>query len=200
MVASEAANNATIGGALIPLIALGIPGSVIDAILLGALVIHGLQPGPLLFTNNPFEVNTIIAAFLVANFFMFFFMVASVGWLAKLIYAPRAILLPIILACCVIGSYAIYNRPFDVGVMFLFGVFGFILEKRRIPLSPLVVGFILAPIAEEHLCAGLMISGGSYLPLVQRPLSLLFLSLAFVLLLWPQWRRFRANQQRKASR
>ena len=136
-----------------------------DAILLGALVIHGLQPGPLLFANNPFEVNIIIATVLVANVFMLAFMLVSVGWLSRLMYVPRALLLPVILACCVIGTYALSNRAFDVGVMLAFGALGFAMERLKIPLAPFVIGFVLAPIAEKNLCAGLMLSGGSYAPL-----------------------------------
>ncbi|MEE2705571.1 MAG: tripartite tricarboxylate transporter permease [Planctomycetota bacterium] len=191
IIASESANNATVGGALIPLVSLGVPGSLIDAILLGALVIHGLQPGPLLFANNPLEVNTIIATVLVANVFMFAFMFASVGWLSRLMYVPRALLLPAILACCVIGTYALSNRGFDVGVMLAFGAIGFVMDRLKIPLAPFVIGFVLAPIAEKNLCAGLMLSGGSYAPLVTRPISLVFVLVSFALLIWPIWKRRR---------
>lgn len=191
IVASEAANNATVGGALIPLIALGVPGSVIDAILLGALVIHGLQPGPLLFENNPEVVYTIMAAVLLANCFMLAFMFAAVALLAKIMYVPRAFLVPVILVFCVVGSYALSNRMFDVWVMLAFGLIGFGMEKTRIPLAPFVIGFVLAPVAEENLSAGLMISGGSYWPIVSRPLSLVFFLTSLVLLAWPFLRRKR---------
>ncbi|MDB4372140.1 tripartite tricarboxylate transporter permease [Mariniblastus sp.] len=182
IVASESANNATVGGALIPLIAMGIPGSVIDAILLGALVIHGLQPGPLLFEQNPEAVYVVMGTMFLANIFMLVFMLVSLGWLSKLASIPRAYLLPVILTCCVIGSFALGNRMFDVWVMLGFGVFGFALEKMKLPLAPFVIGFVLAPIAEEHLCAGLMQSGGSYWPLITRPISLIFCIVAVLLL------------------
>ncbi|MEM0926698.1 MAG: tripartite tricarboxylate transporter permease, partial [Planctomycetota bacterium] len=181
IVASEAANNATVGGALIPLIALGIPGSVVDAILLGALTIHNVQPGPLLFKNNPLEVNTMIATVLVANLVMAALMLALAGQFAKLMRLPRSVLLPSILACCVIGSFALGNRGFDVAVMLLFGLVGFVLQRCHVPLAPFVIGFVLAPIAENKLCEGLMLSGGSYLPLVTRPVSIVFLLVAFVI-------------------
>ena len=182
IIASESANNATVGGALIPLIAMGIPGSVIDAILLGALVIHGLQPGPLLFEQNPEAVHVVMGTMFLANIFMLVFMLASLSWLSRLASIPRAYLLPAILTCCVIGSFALGNRMFDVWVMLGFGVFGFILEKMKIPLAPFVIGFVLAPIAEEHLCAGLMQTGGSYWPLITRPISLTFCLVAVFLL------------------
>ena len=171
IIASEAANNATVGGALIPLIAMGIPGSVIDAILLGALIIHGLQPGPLLFEQNPEVVYTIMGTMFVANLFMFFFMMLTVHWLARLASVPRAILIPIILTFCVIGSYALANRFFDVWVMLAFGLVGFALERLKIPLAPFVIGFVLAPIGEEHLSEALMQTGGDWSPLFMRPIA-----------------------------
>jgi putative tricarboxylic transport membrane protein len=145
VVASEAANNATVGGALIPLIALGIPGSVIDAILLGAMVIHGLQPGPLLFEQNPQAVGVIISTVLVANIFMAIFMTFSVRWLARLTDVPKAYLIPVILVFCVVGSYGLSNRMFDVWVMVFFGAVGLAMERWKIPLAPFVIGFVLAP-------------------------------------------------------
>lgn len=184
IIASEAANNATVGGALVPLIAMGIPGSVIDAILLGALVIHGLQPGPLLYEYNPEVVYTIMGSVLLANLFMFLFMLLSIGWLARLTSIPRGYLIPPILVFSVIGSFALSNRMFDVWVMLGFGVLGVGLQAWRIPLAPFVIGFVLAPIAEENLVAGLMQSGGNYTPLVTRPLSLIFLVISAALLAW----------------
>lgn len=193
IVASESANNATIGGALIPLVAMGIPGSVIDAILLGALVIHGLQPGPLLFDQNPEAVYVIMGTMFLANIFMLVFMLLSLGWLSKLASIPRACLLPVILTFCVVGSFALGNRMFDVWVMLGFGVMGFGLEKLKIPLAPFVIGFVLAPIAEEHLSAGLMQTGGSYWPLITRPISLTFTIVALLLLCWSITKHFQSR-------
>ncbi len=191
IVASEAANNATIGGALIPLIALGVPGSVIDVILLGALEIHDVQPGPLLFRDNPQLVYIIMAAVLLANLFMALFMTSTAGLLVRLIQVPRALLLPVILVFCVLGSYASGNRMFDVWVMLAFGGIGFLLDHWKIPLAPFVIGFVLAPIAEYNLGTGLQLSGGSWLPLFTRPLSLIFLLISAALLIWPLARRWR---------
>jgi putative tricarboxylic transport membrane protein len=189
VVASEAANNATVGGALIPLVSMGIPGSVIDAILLSAMVIQGLQPGLQLFQENPGIVYTIIFTTLFSNVFMFVFMLATVRGLSRLMYIPRAYLLPVILVFCVIGSYTFANRWFDVWVMLGFGVVGFLLDRLKIPLAPFVIGFVLAGIAEENLGAGLMLSGGSYWPLVdpRRP-AVYFLLLSVIMLFWPLYR------------
>ncbi len=180
VIASEAANNATVGGALIPLVALGIPGSVIDAILLGGLVVHGLQPGPLLFERNPEAVYTIMSTLFLANCLMFGMLAAGVAIVARLMYVPRAFLAPVVLTFCVVGSYALSNRVFDVWVMLVFAGVGLAMRAARVPLAPFVIGFVLAPVAEENLNAGLQISGGSYAPLVTRPLSLCFLLVALL--------------------
>ncbi|MFP6619296.1 MAG: tripartite tricarboxylate transporter permease [Pirellulaceae bacterium] len=191
IVASEAANNATIGGALIPLVAMGIPGSVIDAILLGALVLHGLQPGAVLFNNNPTIVYTIIFTMLFANVVMFVFMIGSVRWIARLARTPRHVLLPVIMVFCVVGSYALNNRLFDVWIMLAFGLAGFLLERCKVPLAPFVIGFVLAPIAEKKLGAGLQASNGSWWPLVTEPFALVCCLVALVLFVYPLWRSAR---------
>ncbi|MEM6915807.1 MAG: tripartite tricarboxylate transporter permease, partial [Verrucomicrobiota bacterium] len=135
LIASESANNATVGGALIPLISLGIPGSVIDAILIGAFVIHGLQPGPLLFQNHPETVESLLAAYLVSNLIMAVVMLGCIRWIARLGSLSKVRLAPVILLCCVAGSYCTGNRLFDVWVMVAFGVVGLLLSRFRIPLA-----------------------------------------------------------------
>lgn len=184
IVASESANNATVGGALVPLVALGIPGSVIDAILLGAFVIHGLQPGPMLFENDPKIVGTIISSYLWANIAMLVLMILSARWISKLARIKHHTLIPIVAAFCVLGSFALANRYFDVWVMIAFGLTGFLLERWRIPLAPFVIGFVLAPLGEESMATGLMSSGGSWFPLFTRPGTISFLVIAALLLFW----------------
>lgn len=189
IVASESGNNATIGGALIPMLALGIPGSVIDAILLGALLVHGLQPGPLLFQENPTMVYTVMGTVGIANLFMFVFMIVSVKYLARLAMVPKELLIPGILVFCVVGSYALASSMFDVWTMLAFGLLGFVFERMKIPLAPFVIGFVLAPVAERNLLTGLMASDGSFLPLIQRPVALVFVMLAAILLAVPLCRK-----------
>ncbi len=183
IVASESANNATVGGALIPLIALGIPGSVIGAVLLGALIFHGLIPGPLLFRNNPEAVHAIIGTVLMANVMMYLIMLCGARWIARLSSVPKKILLPIVAGSCLWGAYALNGLWFDVVVMLAFGLLGWKMEQAKLPLAAFVIGFVLAPVAEENLCAGLMASGGSYAPLLTRPISLCLLLVVAVLLL-----------------
>lgn len=191
IVASEAANNATVGGALIPLLTMGIPGSVIDAILLGAMVIHGLQPGPLLMVRNPEAVWSLSGAMLLANIMMVTLMAASVGWLSKLAKIPRHFLAPAILVFCVIGSYGLANRMFDVWVMLAFGVIGLGMRKIKMPLAPFIMGFVLWPVAEENLSTALMAHRGSLWPLLTRPIACSLMSLAFLMILFPLWRKWK---------
>ncbi|MEQ8339768.1 MAG: tripartite tricarboxylate transporter permease [Marinovum algicola] len=185
IVAAESSNNASVNGALIPLITLGIPGSVIDAILIGALVIHNLQPGPLLFTNSPEIAYGVIAAALVANFLMAALMFAGVRPIARIATISRAYLFPTIIVCCVIGVYSLSNSMSSVWVMMVFGVLGFLFRRGGFPVGPFVLGYILAPLAEKELRSGLMLYDGSLMPLVTRPISLFFILLTLVLALWP---------------
>ncbi len=185
IVAAESANNASVNGALIPLITLGIPGSVIDAILIGALVIHDLQPGPLLFQNSPDIAYGVIAAALVANFVMVAVMFLGVRPIAKIATVPNAYLYPSIIVCCVIGTYSLGNNLTDVWVMFAFGVIGFLFRKGGYPVGPFVLGYILAPLAERELRSGLMLYDESIVPLFTRPISLFFIVLTVILAAWP---------------
>ncbi len=194
IIASEAANNATINGALIPLITLGIPGSIVTAILLGALVLHDLNPGPLLFTSDPEIVYGIMASSFVANIFMFFIMIGGSLIMVRLVDIPRAILQPLLIVFCVIGTFALNNRFFDVWVMFGFGIVGFFLEKAKIPLGPFIIGFILSSIAELNLRSSLMYANGSLMPFITRPISLVFLIIAVSTLGWTLYQDYHGKK------
>jgi putative tricarboxylic transport membrane protein len=185
VVASEAANNATVGGALIPLIAMGIPGSVIDVFLMGAMQIHGIQPGPLLFTNNPGLVYIIIGACLTSTIAMFGLMVVLTPMLRRLLDVPKHYVFTTVLVFCVVGVFASNSRLFEVWVMLGFGVLGFGMERAGLPLGPFVLGFILAPLAEAKLRSGLMMTAGDITPLFTNPLSLGLLLVSVLLLVWP---------------
>lgn len=199
IVSAETANNASIGGAMIPLITMGIPGSVVDAILLGALIIHNMQPGPLLFQTNPEVAYGFISSYLVANFIMFVLMIGAIAYIAKVMYIPKAYLLSAVLVFCVIGSYALGNRFFDVWVMLVFGLIGFGLEYCKVPLGPFVIGFVLSPIAEEQLRSALMLSEGDFLDLFSRPMATLFVVVSVLSLLWPVYQGRAARRQREAA-
>ena len=191
IVAAETANNANTGGALIPMITLGIPGSPAASILLAALLLHNVQPGPTLFTNHPDVVNALMASHLAAHVVMYAMMVAGCLLIARLMYVHRAYVLPLIVVLCAIGAYAEKGQMFDVWTALGFGVIGFALELCAVPLGPFVIGLILAPLAELQLRAGLMASDGSLRPLVERPLPACFLAVSVLFFLWPLWRDWR---------
>jgi len=199
VVAGETANNASIGGALIPLITMGIPGSVTEAILIGALTIHNLQPGPLLFQNAPEVAYGIIAAYLVANIIMLVMMWGAVRWIAKVVQIPRSVLLSVILVFCVVGSYAVNSSFADVWVMIAFGVIGLGLEAVKVPLGPFVIGFVLSPIAEEQLRASLMMSDGNVAEILGRPYALMFLALSILTVAWPYIATRMSNRIKKEA-
>jgi putative tricarboxylic transport membrane protein len=200
IVAAESANNATTGGTLIPLMTLGISGGLTDSILLGALIIHNFQPGPLLFRNHPQIVNTIFASHLVAHLVMFAMMTFGIVVFARLMRIPRAFILPLVVVFSVLGAFALNNRAFDIWVMLAFGMLGILMEFAKVPLAPFVVGLVLAPVAESELRSGLMASGGSFMPLIERPIALTVLLISAALFVWPfyrEWRkRFALNEVR----
>jgi len=180
VVASEAANNAVTGGALVPLLTLGIPGSSVTAVLLGGLLVHGLRPGVTFMSENGDLSFTIIFSLFVANFVMLLvgYAFAKIG--VHITRVKNNIIAPIIIVLSVTGSYAIGNSLFDVKLMFIFGIIGYIMHQYKFPLAPVVLGLILGPIAESGLRQSLLISGGSWIIFVTRPLSALLLGVALL--------------------
>jgi putative tricarboxylic transport membrane protein len=196
IVAAESANNATTGGTLIPLLALGIPGGLADAILLAALLIHNLRPGPLLYSTSPEIVNAIMATHLAAHALMFALMTVGCVLFARLMLVPRALLFPLVIVFCVVGAFAPDGQWSDVWIMLVFAGVGLAMEWAGFPLAPFVVGFVLSPLAEAKLRSGLMISAGSLWPLVERPIPLTLLAVAAAMLVWPFAReRWRARRR-----
>ncbi|WP_299625194.1 tripartite tricarboxylate transporter permease [Pelagibius sp.] len=185
IVASESANNASVGGALIPLITLGIPGSVVDVLLIGALMMHDIAPGPMLFITNAPVAWTLVTTLLVSSVLMLLTMIYATGPISRLIGLPKQGILPVILVFCVVGVYATTNRMFDVWVMIAFGFAALLFERARFPMAPLVIGFVLAPIAEKSLRSGLMASDGDVVAFLTTPLSLVLLFASFALFVWP---------------
>jgi putative tricarboxylic transport membrane protein len=179
IVASETANNASIGGALVPLLSMGIPGDTVTAMLLGGLMIHGLSPGPLLFTTSANIVYGIFAALVVANIAMLVMEFFGMRFFVRLLRVPKHIMLPIIIALCVVGAYGLNNRVFDAWSLLFFGVIGYGLEKLGFPLAPVILGFILGPIAETNLRRGLMLFQGNFIPFLTKPIAGTFLAVAF---------------------
>jgi len=183
--APEAANNGVAGGAMIPMLTLGIPGDPITAILLGALMIQGLTPGPLLFENNGQFVYSIFWAFLVANVLTLILTFATIKLWVRIHQVPSRILLPIITILCILGSFSLRNTFFDTGVMLFFGVIGYLMNKFRFPVVPLLLAIILGPALEEHLRMSLIISQGDYSIFFTHPISLTFLLVSFFSFILP---------------
>lgn len=191
LVSTECANNASIGGSLIPLISLGIPGSTVDAILIGALLIHNVQLGPLLIVNNPEIVFSIVMTYGIANFVMFAMMIGFIPYLARLVEIPRALILSAVSVFCVIGTYAANNRILDVWVLLFFGVLGAVLMRLKLPLGPFVIGFVLAPIAEAEMRAGIMLSNGEIPSPADYPIAAAMLAVAVLVAVLPVIMRLR---------
>jgi len=196
VIASEAANNGTGGGVLIPAMALGVPGDPVSAVMLGALIIHGIQPGPLLIVEFPNLVYGIFVAFFIAHFFMLFVQLYGIRLFVRLISVPLYILVPSILVFCAVGSFSIENRFFDIWVLFIFGVLGYFMVKFRFPLAPLILGVILGPIAETNLRRALM-TNSDYTLFFTRPISVAFLILGVISLLYPFYQRYRRKKKVK---
>ncbi|MGV8843458.1 MAG: tripartite tricarboxylate transporter permease [Pseudomonas sp.] len=184
VVASETANNAGIGGAMIPLLTLGIPGDTTTAILLGGFMIHGIQPGPLLFISQGPLVYTIFAALILASVLMLVLEFFGLRIFIKLLSVPKHILLPIILVLCVVGAFGLSSRIFDAWAMLLFGLLGYGFVKGGLPIAPFIIGFILGPMAETNLRRGLMLSDGNFSGFLSNPISAVFLGLALASVCW----------------
>ena len=181
----EAANNACVGGALVPLMTLGIPGDTMTAVLMGALLIHGLRPGPMLFTDRPDFVAGVYVALFLALLLTAFFGFFLVRYFVRLMRPPSHILLVSIALLCVVGAFAIRNNVTDIYVMIAFGVIGYVMSKLEIPVAPLAFGLILGPILEENLRRSLIISDGSWMVFLERPIALTMLLLSAGAIIYP---------------
>lgn len=191
LVASESSNNASTGGALVPLMTLGIPGDNTSAILLAGFMIHGITPGPMLFETQGVLVYGIFTALVIANLVMLGGLFAFMRGFVRILSVPKHILLPVIMMLCVVGAYGINNRLFDVGCMLAFGVLGWLMKKANMPTTPLLLGFILGPIIEVNLRRGLMSSRGDFMPFITEPISGAILLATLVVVLVTIWRTLR---------
>lgn len=185
VIASETANNAVTGGALVPLMTLAIPGDMVAAMLLGGMTIHGLQPGPLLFTKSGNLVGAIFIALILANIFMFVFQSGLMRFFAKIIIIPKHILLPIITVFCTVGCYATSHRISDLWIYLICGIIGYILVKHEFPMGPIVLGFILGPIIEQYWRLAVITSPDHLELFITRPISLVLILAAILSIALP---------------
>jgi putative tricarboxylic transport membrane protein len=186
VIATEAANSATTGGSLLPMLSLGIPGDPIVAVMMGGLLIHGVTPGPAFMLTNAPMLNGILGIFLIGAFLLL-----PIGWLllpvfVNILRVPKSFLTTLIIALCIFGTYATNRELFDIWLLWIFGFLGYAMRKSGIPLSPLVIGFVLGPIVEESLRRLATISGNDFWGfLIGRPVALTCFVLIAVMLLSP---------------
>jgi putative tricarboxylic transport membrane protein len=160
--APEASNNACTGGAMTPLLALGIPGDAVTAILIGAFIIHGIVPGPMMYTANPEMVSAIFIGMFLANIFILLIGMPGAKYISRLLKIPSQILNALIIALCIIGTFAVKNSLFDIGVMLAFGVIGYLMSKGKVPKAPIVLALVLGPLMEENIRRWANLAEGNY--------------------------------------
>ena len=195
IVASETSNNASIGGAMIPLLALGIPGDGPTAMLLGAFTIHGLVAGPLLFKTSADLVNLIFAAMFVSSVIMILVEFYGIRIFSRIIDVPKEILYPVVLTICVVASFAENKTLFDVKLLLFFGIIGFLMSKFRLPRACFVMGLVLGTNIETNLRRALQLSRGSFAPFFTRPISCILLIITFVIIVRTAWIQLRPEKK-----
>ncbi|MEO6564481.1 MAG: tripartite tricarboxylate transporter permease [Casimicrobiaceae bacterium] len=191
LMAAETGDNACVPGAVIPVLTLGIPGSAPAAVLMAAMLIHGVRPGPMIMIEAPTFVYDVVAMMLFATLGILLYGLTLTQLLIKVLMVPKPVILPIIFVLCVVGSFAISSRLFDVWVMLGFGVLGFVLRRLDYPVAPLVLGMVLGDLMEKSLRRGLVLSDGGLGPFFSRPISMVLWLTILLVVLWkiPQLRR-----------
>lgn len=174
LMAAETGNNAAIPGAIIPVLALAVPGSAPAAVLLGAMLIHGIRPGPLLMIENPNFVYQVVSMVLLATCAMFILGLLLIRVFVKILIIPRQKLMPVVFALCVIGSYALTAKMFDILVMAVFGIIGYAMKEMEYPVAPFVLGIILGDLLDNNLRRSLILTDGNIIPFFTRPISFVF--------------------------
>lgn len=196
IIESGAANNSALGGAWIPALVFGIPGDSITAIAIGVLYLKNMNPGPTLFVDNPQNIYAVFIVFVLAQALML-----PLGWLAikaakQILRIPAAVLMPLILLFCIVGSFAINNTAFGIAVMLAAGVAAFFMERFGFPVAPTILGVVLGTMLEEHFFSSLVKADGNLLVFFQRPIAGTLGMLAVLIWLWPLLRRLRLRLRR----
>ncbi len=199
VVATESANNATVGGTLVPSLALGIPGDASSAMLLGALLILGFIPGPVLFEQQPEMVGGIFLVYMAANIFLLIAGILLTPIFVFVLRIPKFYLIPIVLLLCSIGTFALQASVFDLMVMFSFGLIGIMFRTANFPLSPIVIGIILGPILENNLRRALLISREGYWIFLDRPVAAVLVCLNVMLIVGAIWYAYRKWKNRSLA-
>ena len=197
LVAAESANNAVTGSAMVPTLALGIPGDPVTAVMLGTFIVHGLTPGPRLFTENLDLVYAVFLILVAVNILMFFVGALGAQVFTRALRVPEPLLMTMVTVIAIVGAYGVRGNPLDLAIAFLAGVGGFILRKAGFPLAPLVIGMVLSQMIENSLRQGLLLTRGSFLAFFERPIALTLFILTAAMLIWPMIRYLRNRKRLK---
>ena len=194
IIASEASNNANVAGSLVTIMAFGIPGDAVTAVMLGALTIHGIQSGPLFISQNAPLAYGMFAAYILAHPLVLILLAVGVRWVLRIVIVPKSILFPVVLVLCVVGAYALGNSMATVYVLFFFGIFGYLMVKFGYPLAPFILGVILGDQIEINLVRSLMTDSNLWL-FVTRPISALLLGMAVASIVLSIWQHRRMQKK-----
>ena len=198
IIASEASNNANVAGSLVTIMAFGIPGDAVTAVMLGALTIHGIQPGPLFISQNPGLAYGMFAAYILAHPLVLILLALGVRWVLRIVIVPKSILFPVVLVLCVVGAYALGNSMATVYVLVASGVGGYLMVKFGYPLAPFILGVILGDQIEINLIRSIMTDPDPWL-FVTRPISGLLLGAALLSIIAALWQHQRMQRRAAAT-
>ena len=194
LMAAETGDNACVPGAVIPVLTLAIPGSAPAAVLMAAMIIHGVKPGPLIMVENPQFVYDVVAMMFFATVGILIYGLVLTKLLVQVLRVPQHLIVPIIFVLCTVGAFAISGRLFDVQVMLVFGIVGFVLRHWGYPMAPLVLGIVLGDLLEKNLRRALLLSDGDLTPFFTRPISAVFAALIIGTVGWKLWSLRRARK------
>jgi putative tricarboxylic transport membrane protein len=199
LMAAETGDNACVPGAVIPVLTLAIPGSAPAAVLMAAMIIHGIKPGPMIMIENPRFVYDVVAMMLFATIGILIYGLVLTKALVQVLRVPQHVLVPIIFVLCAVGSFAIAGRMFDVYVMLVFGILGYFLRHFGYPMAPLVLGIVLGDLLEKNLRRALILSDGDLTPFFTRPISAVVAAMIFGTIVWKLWSLHKSRQATAAS-
>jgi len=188
--AAESSNNAVVGGTLIPTLTMGIPGNFTMAIMMGVLILHGITPGPQLFNTQPVLIGSIYISIVIAAIFVLFSMIFLIRYFSRISLIPQSLLIPTVLLLTAVGSFALNNRTFDIWILFVFGIVGYLFTKAGVPLGPLVIGMVLGEVLEENMFRALKLSA-SWTEFFTRPISLVIILITVLTLILTVWQEYK---------
>ena len=200
LASTESANNGCSGGAMIPLLSLGVPGDSVTAILLGAFIMKGIQPGPMMYISELPTVYKVFAALMLANLAMLIVGCAGVRFFAKIVSVEKKMLYPIILVVSLLGAFSINKNVFDVGVCVVFGIIGWLMNKYEFPLSPILLALILGPMCEKNFVRFMNIQKGNFFAITSSPIAMVFLAVAIGTILFSIYNQNKINKREAAAR